>query len=40
MCGDGKAVNIVRMQAENSKAMDINAFLCGKKFTVGEILGE
>ena len=40
MCGDGKAVNIIRLQAENSKAMDINAFLCGKKFTVGEILGE
>ena len=40
MCGDGKAVNVIRLQAENSKAMDINAFLCGKKFTVGEILGE
>ena len=40
MCGDGKAVHITRLQAENSKAMDINAFLCGKKFTVGEILGE
>ena len=40
MCGDGKAVHITRLQAENSKAMDINAFLCGKKFAVGEILGE
>lgn len=40
MCGDGKAVYITRLQAENSKQMDINAFLCGKKFTVGEILGE
>lgn len=40
MCGDGKAVHITRLQAENSKAMDINAFLCGKKFIVGEILGE
>ncbi len=40
MCGDGKAVHITRLQAENSKQMDICAFLCGKKFTVGEILGE
>jgi methionyl-tRNA formyltransferase len=40
MCGDGKAVHITRLQAENSKAMDINAFLCGKKFAIGEILGE
>lgn len=39
-CGDGKAVCITRLQAENSKQMDISAFLCGKKFTVGEILGE
>lgn len=39
-CGDGKAVYITRLQAENSKQMDISAFLCGKKFTVGEILGE
>ncbi len=40
MCGDGKAVNVTELQAENAKRMDIASFLNGRKFTVGEILGE
>ena len=39
-CGDGKAVNVVELQAENSKRMDIVSFLNGRKITVGTILGE
>ncbi len=39
LCGDGKAVYITQLQAENSKKMDIASFLCGKKFTLGEVLG-
>lgn len=40
MCGDGKAVYITELQAENAKRMDIVSFLCGRKFVLGEILGE
>lgn len=40
MCGDGKAVSIQQLQAENAKRMDIVSFLCGKKIPVGTILGE
>lgn len=39
-CGDGKAISIIDLQAENSKRLDIAAFLCGKKIPVGTILGE
>lgn len=40
MCGDGKAVYVTELQAENAKRMDIVSFLCGHKFTVGQVLGE
>ena len=40
MCGDGQAVYITELQAENAKRMDIVSFLCGHKFVIGEILGE
>lgn len=40
MCGDGKAVYVTELQAENSKKTDVSSFLCGHKFALGEILGE
>lgn len=40
MCGDGKAVYIKDLQAENAKRMDIVSFLCGKKIAVGTVLGK
>lgn len=40
MCGDGNAVYITELQAENSKRMDIVSFLNGHKFILGEMLGE
>lgn len=39
MCGDGKAVNVTELQAENAKRMDIVSFLCGHKFELGQVLG-
>lgn len=39
MCGDGKAVYITELQAENAKRMDIVSFLNGHKFTPHEMLG-
>lgn len=40
MCGDGRAVSVKELQAENAKRMDIVSFLCGRKIVQGEILGE
>lgn len=40
MCGDGKAVLVTELQAENAKRMDIVSFLCGHKFTINEVLGK
>ena len=40
MCGDGSAVNVTELQAENSKRMDINSFLNGHKIALGEIFGK
>ena len=40
MCGDGKAVFVTELQAENSKRLEIVPFLNGKKIPVGTILGE
>ena len=40
MCGDGKAVSVVELQAENAKRMDIVSFLNGRKIPVGTVLGE
>ena len=39
MCGDG-AVNVLELQAENSKRMDVVSFLNGRKIPVGTVLGE
>lgn len=39
-CGDGKAVYIEELQAENSKRMDIRSFMNGRKIELGTILGE
>lgn len=39
MCGDG-AVNIVELQAENARRMDIVSFLNGRRLPVGTVLGE
>lgn len=40
MCGDGKAVYICQLQAENAKRLDITSFLCGKRIPQGDVLGE
>lgn len=40
MCGDGKAVYVKELQAENAKRMDIVSFLNGRKIPVGTVLGE
>lgn len=40
MCGDGIAVSVRQLQAENAKRMDIVSFLCGKKIPAGTVLGE
>ena len=40
MCGDGKAVYVTELQAENAKRMDIVSFLNGRKIPVGAVLGE
>ena len=40
MCGDGKAVYVKELQAENAKRMDIVSFLNGRKICVGTVLGE
>lgn len=40
LCGDGKAVNVLQLQAENAKCLPIDSFLCGKRFEVGCVLGE
>lgn len=38
MCGDGKAVNVIELQAENARRMDIASFLNGRKIPVGTVL--
>ena len=38
MCGDGKAVNVVELQAENARRMDIVSFLNGRRIAVGTVL--
>lgn len=38
LCGDGKAVSVKQLQAENGKRLDIVSFLCGKKIPVGTVL--
>ena len=38
MCGDGKAVNVIELQAENARRMDVVSFLNGRKIAVGAVL--
>ena len=38
MCGDGKAVNVVELQAENARRMDVVSFLNGRKIAAGTVL--
>lgn len=40
LCGDGQAVCVTELQAENSKRMDIVSFLNGHKLALGEVLGK
>lgn len=40
MCGDGNAVYVNKLQAENAKVLCIADFLNGKKFPVGTIFGK
>lgn len=40
MCGDGKAVYVKELQAENAKRMDIVSFLNGRNIPLGAVLGE
>lgn len=39
LCGDGKAVYVTELQAENSKRMDIANFLNGHAIPLGTVLG-
>lgn len=38
MCGDGKAVNVIELQAENARRMDVASFLNGRRIAVGTVL--
>ncbi|MCH5159266.1 MAG: methionyl-tRNA formyltransferase [Clostridiales bacterium] len=38
MCGDGKAVNVIELQAENARKMDIVSFLNGRKIAIHAVL--
>lgn len=39
-CGDGNCVDILELQPQGKKKMDIKSFLAGNKFEVGTVLGE
>ena len=38
MCGDGNAVNVIELQAENARRMDVVSFLNGRRIPVGTVL--
>ena len=38
MCGDGKAVNVIELQAENARRMDVVSFLNGRRIAQGTVL--
>ena len=38
MCGDGKAVYVHELQAENARRMDVASFLNGRRIAVGTVL--
>ena len=39
-CGDGKCIDILEIQPEGKKKMDIKSFLAGNQINIGEIIGE
>lgn len=39
-CGDGKCVDILELQLEGKKRMDVKSFLQGNNIEIGQILGE
>ena len=39
-CGDGKCVEILELQPENKKRMDVKSFLLGNSIEIDTILGE
>ena len=38
LCGDGKAVNVTELQAENARRMDVVSFLNGRRIAQGTVL--
>ncbi len=40
MCGDGNCIEILEIQAEGKRKMDVASFLRGKKIAIGTVLGE
>lgn len=39
-CGDGKCIDILELQLEGKKRMDVKSFLLGNNINIGDILGE
>ena len=39
-CGDNKCIDILEVQPEGKKRMDIKSFLAGNPIEIGTILGE
>ncbi len=39
-CGDGRALDILVLQAEGSKVMEAKLYLCGKQIPLGTLVGE
>lgn len=39
-CGDGKCIDVLEIQPDGKKKMDIKSFLSGNKIEIGDILGE
>lgn len=39
-CGDGKCIDILEIQAEGKKRMDIKSFLSGNKLEIGTVFGK
>ena len=39
-CGDGKCLDIVEIQPDGKKRMDIKSFLAGNTIEIGAVIGE
>ncbi len=39
-CGDGKAIDILELQAEGKKKMDVKSYLAGNPVKIGTVIGE